>query len=147
MQQIIALLESVGNSFCPDNVDWFGRDGGDVLMSTLGMLIDLFSQNSYTLILLIAQRQNCSYNALTSMEDMTRFVRLALLFELDKSWPVSFNKFYQQLHCCVALLHRCHCHDVCLAIGVIASIVKVALLSSLVFYFYYAAAAFLGRWR
>ncbi|GAB2268700.1 hypothetical protein Dimus_003650, partial [Dionaea muscipula] len=58
-QQIKALLESVGNSFCPDNVDWFGRDGGDVLMSTLGMLIDLFSQNSYMLILLIAQRQNC----------------------------------------------------------------------------------------
>ncbi|GAB2281427.1 hypothetical protein Dimus_016018 [Dionaea muscipula] len=61
-QQIKALLESVDNSFCPDNVDWFGRDGGDVLMSTLGMLIDLFSENFYMLILLIAQRQNYRFD-------------------------------------------------------------------------------------
>lgn len=29
MQQIKALLESVGSSFCPDYSDWFGTDAAD----------------------------------------------------------------------------------------------------------------------
>lgn len=31
MQQIKALLENTGTSFCPDYVDWFGIEATDVL--------------------------------------------------------------------------------------------------------------------
>lgn len=30
LQQIKALLESVGSSFCPDYSDWYGTDGADI---------------------------------------------------------------------------------------------------------------------
>ncbi|GAB2286863.1 hypothetical protein Dimus_021252 [Dionaea muscipula] len=75
-QQIKALLESVGNSFCPDNVDWFGRGGGDV-----------HSRNADRSVLTKFLQAHPADYSTSKLQEMIRLMR-------EKHFPAAFKCYY-----------------------------------------------------
>lgn len=78
-QQIKALLESVGNSFCPDYVDWFGSEGTDLHSRTADKAV----------ISKFLQAHPADF-ATTKLQEMIRLMK-------EKHFPAAF-KCYHNFH-------------------------------------------------
>ncbi|KAJ7947775.1 putative RNA ligase [Quillaja saponaria] len=78
-QQIKALLESVGSSFCPDNSDWFGIDAADV-----------HSRNVDRSVLSKFLQAHAADYSTTKVQEMIRLMR-------EKRYPAAF-KCYHNFH-------------------------------------------------
>ncbi|KAK9279399.1 hypothetical protein L1049_013078 [Liquidambar formosana] len=78
-QQIKALLQSVGTSFCPNYVDWFGNEAGDV-----------HSRNADRSVLSKFLEAHPADYSTTKLQEMMRLMR-------EKRFPVAF-KCYHNLH-------------------------------------------------
>ncbi|KAF8395227.1 hypothetical protein HHK36_019169 [Tetracentron sinense] len=75
-QQIKALLQSVGTSFCPDYSDWFGNGAGDI-----------HSRNADRSVLSKFLQSHPADFSTTKLQDMIRLMR-------EKRFPAAFKCYY-----------------------------------------------------
>ncbi|GAB2222695.1 hypothetical protein Droror1_Dr00016818 [Drosera rotundifolia] len=74
-QQVKALLESVGSSFCPDTVDWFGKEAGDRSRTADKSVLTKF-----------LQAHAADYST-KKLQEMVRLMR-------EKRFPAAFKCYY-----------------------------------------------------
>ncbi|GMH07895.1 hypothetical protein Nepgr_009735 [Nepenthes gracilis] len=79
-QQIKALLESVGTSFCPHYVDWFGKEAGDV-----------HSRNADRSVLAKFLQTHPADYSTSKLQEMIRLMR-------EKHYPAAFKCYYNFHH-------------------------------------------------
>ncbi|CAK9174419.1 unnamed protein product [Ilex paraguariensis] len=75
-QQIKALLQSVGTSFCPDYTDWFAKEG-----------IDVHSRNADRSVLSKFLQTHPADFSTTKLQEMVRLMR-------EKRYPAAFKCYY-----------------------------------------------------
>ncbi|GAB4854981.1 hypothetical protein Ancab_023568 [Ancistrocladus abbreviatus] len=75
-QQIRALLESVGTSFCPDYADWFGKEAGD-----------FHSRNVDRSVLTKFLQAHPADNSTAKLQELIRLMR-------EKRYPAAFKCYY-----------------------------------------------------
>ncbi|XP_048233703.1 tRNA ligase 1-like isoform X2 [Ricinus communis] len=75
-QQLKALLQSVGSSFCPDHTDWFGIDGGDT-----------HSRNADRSVVTKFLQAHPADFSTTKFQEMIRLLR-------ERRFPVAFKCYH-----------------------------------------------------
>ena len=106
LQQIKALLESIGSSFCPDYLDWFGNESvgfhsRNADRSVLSKFLQARPADFSTTKLQVRQYSFINFNLnFKKKNEFLEWLNLFLFIALDDVWDSDFLiQIFECLHC------------------------------------------------